>query len=256
MVKLKKGLKMSFKMNVVTIEATLLEEMLGMSPDPNIYGEFIAKNAPDSKKMKEEMEALTKDLSPEEAAKIILDKGTTVFPRDEDGIPIMWDFQMKGNFKDVCGMLYRAEGTLSSKFTAYKKKIDGLIFVKPRKIRLLVPDGGKIGECQRPLRAQTARGEITALANSETVPAGTKLVFDIEYMDLKGKAPKIVKKGGKTVKDEDGNIVWTKSEMLETIKEWLNYGAYRGLGQWRNSGKGIYTYKIIEVNMCDENHWN
>jgi hypothetical protein len=42
--------------------------------------------------------------------------------------------------------------------------------------------------------------------------------------------------------------------MFETIKEWLNYGAYRGLGQWRNSGKGIYKYKIIEVNMCDENH--
>jgi len=247
---------MSIPMNIMKVEITLIEEMLGMSPDPNVYGEFIAKNAPDAKKMKEELQALTQDLSPEEAAKIILEKGTTVFPRDDDGVPILWDFQMRGAFKDACGMLYRAEGTLSSKFTAYKKKIDGLIFVKPRKIRLIIPDDGKMGECQRPLRAQTARGEITALSNSETVPVGTKMIFEIGYMDMKGKAPRIVKKGGNTVKDENGNIVWTKSEMAETIKEWLDYGVFRGLGQWRNSGKGKFEYRIIEHIHKTEDEWN
>ena len=28
-------------------------------------------------------------------------------------------------------------------------------------------------------------------------------------------------------------------------REWLDYGALRGIGQWRNSGKGRYTYEIL-----------
>lgn len=27
--------------------------------------------------------------------------------------------------------------------------------------------------------------------------------------------------------------------------EWLDYGKLRGLGQWRNSGKGRFTYEIL-----------
>lgn len=29
----------------------------------------------------------------------------TVFPRDKDGTPFIWDYQMKGMFKDACGGL-------------------------------------------------------------------------------------------------------------------------------------------------------
>ena len=43
----------------------------------------------------------------------------------------------------------------SGKLTAYKKIIDGLIFVGPRQIPLIL--SGEMTECQRPLRAQTAR---------------------------------------------------------------------------------------------------
>lgn len=27
--------------------------------------------------------------------------------------------------------------------------------------------------------------------------------------------------------------------------EWLDYGKLRGLGQWRNSGKGRFTYELL-----------
>ena len=30
-----------------------------------------------------------------------------VFPKDTDGCPIMWDYQVKGFFKDTCGALKR-----------------------------------------------------------------------------------------------------------------------------------------------------
>ena len=30
------------------------------------------------------------------------------------------------------------------------------------------------------------------------------------------------------------------------LQEWLNYGRLRGLGQWRNSGKGRYTFEQLK----------
>ena len=140
----------------------------------------------------------------------------TVFPKDEDGTPILWDYQVKGFFKDACGMLARLKGqTESSKLKAYKKVIDGLVFVGPRSIKL--NPAGEIGVCQRPLRANTMQGERVALASSEELPAGTTADFEIILLD----------------------------ESLEAVvREWLDYGALRGIGQWRNSGKGRFSYEV------------
>ena len=37
------------------------------------------------------------------------------------------------------------------------------------------------------------------------------------------------------------------SEALDEalVREWLDYGAYSGIGQWRNSGKGRFTWEEI-----------
>lgn len=36
-------------------------------------------------------------------------------------------------------------------------------------------------------------------------------------------------------------------EKLEpAVREWLDYGKYSGFGQWRNSGKGRYTWEEIK----------
>ena len=58
----------------------------------------------------------------------------------------------------------------SSKMTAFKKVIDGNIFVFPRRIPLIFD--GEMTICQRSLRAQTPQGERVALSASEEVPAG------------------------------------------------------------------------------------
>jgi hypothetical protein len=69
------------------------------------------------------------------------------------------------------------------------------------------------------LRAQTAQGERIAIAESETIAAGSVLILEIVLLD-------------------EG------SELL--VREWLDYGKLRGLGQWRNSGKGRFSWKEIE----------
>jgi hypothetical protein len=213
------------------VRLTFQEELLGTAnADLNIHAKFIASKGPDAQTLKEEIEALGENA--------VVEKTMTVFARNADGGPTLWDYQIKGFFKDACGMLSRAKGSKSGALTAYKKIIDGLVFVFPRGLSLIMPEGGEIGldtaltvdgkkvdigHCQRPLRAQTALGERIALAHSETVPIGTTVEFEIRAMELAA----------------------SKVTIDDCIKEWLDYGALRGLGQWRNSGKGRYSYIIL-----------
>lgn len=77
-----------------------------------------------------------------------------------------------------------------------------------------------IHSCQRPLRASTAQGERVALAHSEALPAGTW--FDMEVGCLV---------------DSD----------VDYVLEWLQYGVLRGIGQWRNSGKGRFACRVVDA---------
>lgn len=193
-------------MKEMKVRVTFFEEVLGMaSADPDIHEEFIASKAPDAPTRQEEIEAIGVDG--------VIEKSKTVFPRDKEGRPCMWDYQIKGFFKDSCGMLRKVSGSASSKIKAYKKEIDGLIFVKERMIPISFD--GEIGSCQRPLRGQTAQGERISLANSETVPAGATIEFTVKCLC-------------------DAHI--------NLVREWLDYGELRGMGQWRNSGKGRFKW--------------
>jgi len=193
------------------VKLTLTEEMLGTaSSNPEIHRDFIASKGPDAKSVEEEVAALGVDE--------VVDKGKTIFPKMDDGTPFYWDYQLKGFMKDVCGMLKKVTGTKSAGVKAYKKEIDGLFFVKERKIPIHL--SGPMGDCQRPLRAQTAQGERVALANSETVPAGSWIEFTVQ--------------------------VFRKSD-IGLVREWLDYGAFRGLGQWRNASKGRFTWEEVKA---------
>lgn len=230
-------------LKVLKVRIILQEEALGMSPDPKtflaLFKDIAKEHGVSDEALAEELAAIAERDGDEAAIEEIELKGKTLWPRDEDGCPIIWDYQMKGWAKDACGMLYRVAGSQSSGLKAYKKTIDGLIFPHPRKIRLNMPEGTEIGNCCRPLRANTSRGEITALANSETVPAGTTLDVEFRYLDSKDRKPKVEGAGKAKTAEE-------KSLIRSLIIEWLDYGQLRGLGQWRNSGKGIFTYEILE----------
>lgn len=197
-------------MKELKVRITFKEEVLGTAnSDKDIHEEYIASKAPDAPSKKEEIEALGVE-------EVIL-KGMTIFPKDENGNPFLWDYQVKGFFKSAASAGSYIGG--SSKLTNYKKKIDLLVFVNERKIPLVIPEGMEMGNCQRPLRAQTMQGERVALANSETCPAGTTAEFTVRVLD-------------------DG--------LLEFVEQWLDYGQYNGFGAWRNSSKGSFTWERVK----------
>lgn len=209
-------------MEKIKVRLTLTEAMLGTSPNnEDIYLDFFAPKAPNEATAEEEAEALS---SVEDSI-----KGMTIFPKlEENGRPFIYDYMIKGAFKDACQMLAKLKnGNESSKIRAFKKIIDGLIFPAPREIPIVFD--GELEMCQRPLRAWTAQGERVALAMSEQVPAGATLEFEVKCLDPKH---------------------------IPAVREWLDYGEVRGLGQWRNSGMGRFLWDELDAdgNVIGGNH--
>jgi hypothetical protein len=200
------------------IKVTLTEGMLGTaSANPDVHSEFIASKSADADKIKEELESLPAD--------DLIEKSITVFPRDENGAPILYDYQFKGFLKETLGILLdfvesdcKIGKAKLSRWT-FKKIVDNAVMVSPRKIALDMPEGGEVTHCTRPLRAETMRGERVALATSEEIPAGTTFECEITALD----------------KHLDGLIV-----------KCLDNGANKGIGQWRNSGKGRFVWEVVE----------
>lgn len=198
------------------VKLTTIDEMLGSQPnDKEIHRTYIASKSPDATTIEEEVAAVGVDAVDE--------KGTTVFPRDKDGNLIVYNYQIKGFFKSACSALRKVPKTKSSKCKAYKKLIDLNIFVYADENDVsnrMVPINydGEIGTCQRTLRAQTMQGERISLASSEMIGAGATIEFDVVCLN----------------KDDE-----------ELVKEWLDYGRYNGLGQWRNSGKGAFVWEEL-----------
>lgn len=196
-------------MKEMKVRLTFIEEILGTaSADKEIHAEYIASKAPNAPSKEEEIESIGVDG--------MIEKTMTIFHRNKDGNPILFDYQIKGFFKNAAKAFNYVGG--KHKLTAYKSKIDNLVFVKERQIPLQLPEGEEIGSCQRPLRASTAQGERVALANSESCPAGTVVEFTIMVM---------------------------VDELMERVIEWLDYGRLNGIGQWHNSGKGRYEWTDI-----------
>ena len=201
-------------MKELKVRLTFIEDILGTkSNNKDIYSDYIANQVLDPKKKKEEIEAVGIETYEE--------KNITVFPRMEDGTPVFWDYQIKGFFKEACSVLQRCKGEKfskeSCKLKAYKKIIDGCIFVEPRMIPIDTK-GTEVNILQRPLRANTPQGERVALAISETVSSGSTI---------------------------DITVICLSDDYEKCVREWLDYGRWKGLGQWRNASYGRFTYEII-----------
>lgn len=188
------------------IKLTFTEPILGTAPlDKEIYSNYILETNGNGDDTSDELDTVRDE------------KGRTGFHKLEDGTPVLYDYMIKGFMKDACGMLTRSADTRSKALKAYKKVIDGLVFVFPRRIPLQL--SGPVKILERPLRAQTAQGERVALAASEMAPEGTVIEFEIDVLD-----------------DHTVDAV--------LLREWFNYGKYRGLGQWRNGSYGRFKYTI------------
>lgn len=196
-------------MSKYRVRLEFIEAVLGtVALDPEAYTEFAGgANAPDPATVAEELEGLPG-----------VQKGLTGFFRLPDGTPYMLNYVLKGFCKEACSIMRRVSGSKSSKITAFKKVIDGLVFVEPRQIVLHLPTDATLEVLSRPLRAETALGARVAIARSEMCPPGTWMEFEIEAV------------GG--VVDE------------ATLQEWLDYGRRKGLGAWRNAGYGAFKFTM------------
>ena len=190
-----------------------LTPILGSAPASKaIRTEFIASKAP------------TEELRQEEAeAPFDLDaKGLTVFNRDNLDRLCLRGYQIKGFLKAALLAL-----KTQLKVAAPKSKIDNLCFVEPRYIPIQRDGNPIIDEddvLERPLRAQTAQGERCTLAASEMINDPWYVEIEISLVPSAGTA---------------------RSEALtwDAIETALDYGAYHGLGQWRNADFGRFLWE-------------
>ena len=199
-------------MTNMKVKITLLEDMLGTAPNnKEIYTDYLASKAPEGKDVKDEIDSIEEPDGIEEMRQM------TVFHRNPDtDQPIIFDYLVKGFFKNACSAMREVPNSESSKIKAYKKKIDNLVCVAPRMIDIDM--SGEITNCERPLRAQTAQGERVALSCSESIPAGSTMEIEITTLT---------------------------DDLMNTVIEWRDYGKLNGLGQWHNSGKGRFSWEDI-----------
>lgn len=191
-------------------EVEFLTPVLGSQPaNKTLASEFIAK-----RKGIETLPENEDELLPE-----AVEKGTTVFyrcPNDEQQ-PAMLSYQILGFLKASAGV---QNGRVEGNVKALKSKVENNVFLSPRVIPLVLPADGEMDYLERPLRAETMQGPRVTLARSEMLPEGTRFSCGIEIL-------------------EKGPI----SE--EILRDLLDYGYYRGLGQWHNSGAyGTFRYTL------------
>lgn len=192
------------KVDRFTLKVTAIEPLLGTQPQKDVATEFIQDKA---------REAGLDVADEQETLPEMLEKGTTVFHR-LNGTPIYYDYHIKGFLKE-------AGKTFNGKINGVKNlrnKIDSLVFIRPRRIELHLPEGGESSYIERPLRAETMQGPRVTLARSECLPEGTWFECEVEVLE--------------------GQI----DEAL--LRELLEYGRYKGLGQWRNGGYGRFEYEL------------
>lgn len=209
-----------------TYRLTGTSSLLGSNPaNPEIHKKYVAAKAAALDRAALEEAMLPGSEALEEAMRDVKEQGLTVFLRNGKGEIVLGNHMIKGFFKAALGTLKDQIG-----IAAAKSKVDNLLFVSPSFIR--VTQGGEAchepdGYNERPLRAETMQGPRVALASSEELYDPWEIEFTLTLLANEG-----------TKKSEP--LTW------EAVEAALDYGAFKGIGQWRNSGKGSFTWERIE----------
>lgn len=190
------------------LSVTFSTSLLGTQPQKETALEYITSKA---------IDPATGQLPEDETGTLPeeLQRGTTAFHK-LDGSPILYDYQVKGFIKEAGQVFNGLRGVKN-----LRSKLDNLLFVEPRQIPLQVPAGAEMTFCDRPLRAMTAQGPRVSLARSEELPQGT--AFECEL------------------------AVYESALSEPLIRDLLDYGARKGIGQWRNGGHGRFSYSLQKI---------
>ena len=202
-------------MKAMKIRLTNLTPILGTWPaDPEIASKYIASLAPNAETAKEEVERI--------GAAEYEAKQMTVFFRNLDTMnPVIPEHMIRGFFKAACEAMRRSSDPVKSKkVSAYKKVITQTFIIAEHYIEFEDVSNDEIQINQRPLRASTPQGDITALSSAEEIPAGKHLTFTLYLLD---------------------------ENQEDLARELLDYGIFSGLGQWRNAGYGKFIWECLSV---------
>lgn len=184
--------------------------------NPKVHSEFIAAKAAKQEKGEKQTAML-----PEENLET---KGLTVFLRD-DGVLCLADYVIKGFLKEALGVI-KSQVKIGSPAT----KVDNLILVEPEYLHF-TRNGKPVTEAdeifERPLRAMTMQGPRVSVSASEIIRPDWELEFTLTLVDNEMTAKSVA-------------LTWN------VIEEALNYGAIKGLGQWRNGRNGRFTWETVE----------
>ena len=150
------------------VRLKLLTPLLGSLPDKKIFTKMMEKKGEivDQEDVEEHYDELS--MLPDESK-------YTVFARDVDGVYII-DYQVKGFFKNAGNVLKN-----NLKIKALRKKVDDFLFITPRFIYLTEKVSGIL---ERPLRAQTPKGERVTVAASEYIAEGLEFEFLLQYIRM------------------------------------------------------------------------
>ena len=193
-----------------------LTPLLGSSPASRaIRTQYIASRAP-SEELRAEEEANPFDSD---------EKGVTVFMRDGQDHLCLMGYQIKGFFKGALNTLRP-----QLEIAAAKSKVDTMLFVEPRYIP--VTRGGEMlvdedEMLERPIRTEGPKGVRVALQSSELIEDPWEVEIEISLLPSRGSA-------------KSNPLNW---DAVETA---LDYGAYHGLGQWRNADYGRFIWERID----------
>lgn len=181
----------------------LLEPILGTIPkDRKVFENFVmdqAKTEVEKGKAAEDV-----DRVPEE----VESRGWTGFYENEDGHPILMDYQFKGFLKNAGNVLKDA-----LRVKNLRSHVEQTVFVNPRSILLAEKPDDVL---ERPLRAMTMQGPRVSLMRSDMINPGRQYSFDLQVLE--------------------GSKVTEK-----VLRGILSYGELSGLLQWRNGGYGRFT---------------
>lgn len=202
---------MPISLETLKVKLTFTEDLLGSWPaDPEIFTRFVSSKAPSPWLQAEEQDSLPSRT---------METGLTVFPEDEKGL-FLYNYHLKGFLKEAGNTLKDGLGVKN-----LRSKIDNYVFIKPRKI-YLTRNGQVVKEpddiFERPLRGQTPQGPRVTLVGSERVKAPIEIRFTVE-------------------------VIENKEVTVDLIREILNYGDFKGIGQWRNGGWGSFQWEEVKA---------
>ena len=203
------------KTTTQSYKLTGLTKILGaQAANPKVRSEFIASKAASLAKGEEETAKLPENLE---------EKGLTVFLRD-DGALCLCDYVIKGFLKEALASLKTQIGIV-----APASKVDNYVLITPAYLKFTkagVPVTAPDDVFERPLRAMTMQGPRVSLTASEVIGAGWELTFTVTLLENPS-SPK------------------SKALTFEVIEEALDYGSFKGLGQWRNGQNGRFKWQRV-----------